>query len=173
LALSKEKKIAVIQDVSDILANSKLVVVARYQGTSVKAMQELRRQARDSQTQVRIVKNRLFKKAVEQNEKLKNTDTSFLTGQLMYASSNEDELAPAKVVADFAKSEPQIEFVAAFSKDGLVMPAEDVQALADLPTKDQLKAQLVGLLSSPLTSFNSVLTGNIRGMLNVLSARAE
>lgn len=173
MALSKEKKTAIISDFAKVLSDSKLVVVARYQGTSVKALQELRRQARDNGTEVRIIKNRLVKKAIEQDVRLSKADVSFLTGQLMYAASSEDEVAPAKVLADFAKNEPQIEFVAGFAGDGTILPAEDIKALAALPTKDQLRGQLTGLIASPLSGFSTVMSGNIRGLLNVLFAKAE
>lgn len=173
MALSKDKKIQVVSDVTGLLDASKLTVVAKYSGTSVKAMQQLRRDAHDSGTTISIVKNRLVKKALANSQQLADTDTSILSGQLMYAFNAEDEVAPAQVLAKFAKTEPQIEFIGAFSADGRLLSADDVKALAALPSKDQLRAQLVGTISAPLSGFVNVLSGNIRGVLNVLSAHAE
>ena len=173
MALSKEKKAAVIAETADMLANSKLIVVASYRGTSVQSLQALRRQARDQQSTVRIIKNRLVQKALQADSRFKNADTEFLTGQLLYASSDQDEIAPAKVIAEFAKSEPQVEFVAGINADGTIIDAEDVKVLAALPTRDQLRGQLVGLLVSPWSGLANILTGNVQGVLNVLSARAE
>jgi len=173
VALSKEKKAAVIAETADMLANSKLIVVASYRGTSVQSLQALRRQARDQQSTVRIIKNRLVQKALQADSRFKNADTEFLTGQLLYASSDQDEIAPAKVIAEFAKSEPQVEFVAGINADGTIIDAEDVKVLAALPTRDQLRGQLVGLLVSPWSGLANILTGNVQGVLNVLSARAE
>lgn len=173
MALSKEKKVAVVDEVARLLADSKLTVIAKYQGTPVKAMQDLRKQAKDSGTQVRVIKNRLFSRALSSDEKLKSIDIGNLQGQLLYAFNADDEVAPAKNLADFAKIQPQIEFVAGISADGQLLAAEDVKALADLPTKDQLRAQLVGTIAAPLNSLVNVLAGNVRGIVNVLNARAE
>lgn len=173
MALSKDKKAEVIAEVSNLLNDSKLTVMARYKGTSVKSMQELRRSARDNGTMIRVVKNRLIKKALADDGRFKDLDTSILNGQLMYAFNAQDEVAPAQSLANFARSEPQIEFVAALTMDGRVLAAEDVQVLADLPSKDQLRAMLVGTIAGSLSGLARVMTGNVRGVLNILNARAE
>ncbi|OGL25717.1 50S ribosomal protein L10 [Candidatus Saccharibacteria bacterium RIFCSPHIGHO2_12_FULL_49_19] len=173
VALSKEKKVKVVEQATDMLANSKLVVVANYRGTSVQSLQKLRRQARDQESKVRIIKNRLVKKAMQADERFKNANLEFLTGQLMYAFSDSDEVVPARVIADFAKSEPQVEFVAGINADGIIINAQDVEILAALPTRDQLRGQLVGLVAAPLSGMANVLSANARGLLNVLSARTQ
>lgn len=173
MALSKDKKAEVINEVRELLNTSKLTVIAKYSGTSVKSMQELRQTAKDSKTTVSVVKNRLVKKAMEGSEKFANTDTSLLNGQLMYVFNAEDEVAPAQVVANFAKNQPQLEFVGGISADGSTLSAQDIKALASLPSKDQLRAQLVGTIAAPLSGFVNVLSGNVRGVLNVLNARAD
>jgi large subunit ribosomal protein L10 len=173
MALSKDKKAEVINEVSELLNTSKLTVVAKYSGTSVKSMQELRRTAKDSRTTISVVKNRLVKKALEGNEKFAGSYADILSGQLMYAFNSEDEVAPAQVIANFAKNEPQIEFVGAIGADGSLLSAQDVKALAGLPSKDQLRAQLAGTIAAPLSGFVNVMSGNVRGVLNVLNARAD
>lgn len=173
MALTREQKNQVVADVSELLGSSKLTVVAQYQGTGVKQMQELRRSARDSKTTVKVVKNRLVRQALLTTENLKETDTSSLTGQLLYAFNADDEVAPAQALATFAKKNPSIQFVGAITPEGQFMAVEDVKALASLPSKDQLRAQLVGTLGAPLSGFVNVLSGNLRGFLNVLSAKAE
>jgi large subunit ribosomal protein L10 len=173
MALSKDKKSEVIAEVNDLLASSKLTVLAKYQGTSVKSLQDLRRQSRDNGTQIKVVKNRLFKKVLADNEKFKDIDSNTFTGQLLYAFNAQDEIAPAQSLANFAKTEPQVEFVGALTADGQLLGPDDVKALASLPSKDQLRAQLVGTIGAPLSGFANVLAGNVRGVLNVLNARAE
>lgn len=173
MALSKDKKAEVVDEVAGLLKDSKLTVVAKYQGTSVKSMQELRRASRDNGTKIVVVKNRLFKKAIENDQRFKDTDLSAITGQLMYAFNSEDEVAPAQSLANFAKTQPQIEFVGAFDAEGNLLPAEDVAALASLPSKDQLRGMLVGTLAAPLTGFAGVMSASVRSILNVFSARAE
>jgi large subunit ribosomal protein L10 len=173
MALSKDEKAEVVESVGELLRGSKLTVFAKYPGTSVKAMQELRSQAKQNGTVIHVVKNRLVKKAMSGIDNLKDIDTGVLSGQLMYAFNADDEVAPAQVLAAFAKNEPQIEFVGAISPDGRVLSADDVKALASLPSKEQLRAQLVGTIAAPLSGFVNIMAGNVRGVLNVLNARAE
>jgi len=173
MALTKTKKDEVVAEVSELLTSSKLTVVAAYQGTTVKALQTLRRDASGNGTQVRVIKNRLVIKAIEGNDGFKQADTSALTGQLLYAFNSEDEVAPAQALAAFGKTNPTLQFVGAYDADGTFMAVEDVIALAALPSKEQLRGMLVGTIAAPLSGFVNVLSGNVRGVLNVLNARAE
>lgn len=173
MALTRQKKEAVIAEIEKLLADSKLTVVAKYQGTSVKAMQQLRASAATDGTTLHVVKNRLFKKALQSSDIFKNIDTAGLHGQLLYAFNSGDEVAPARSLADFAKTNPQIEFVAAISSEGQLLEPDAVKDLASLPTKDVLRAQLIGTIGAPVSSFVNVLAGNVRGVLNVLNARAD
>lgn len=173
MALSKDKKVEVVDEVSQLLKESKMTVVAKYEGTSVKSMQELRRSSRDNGTKVVVVKNRLFKKAAADDGRFKDADLSVLTGQLMYAFASEDEVAPAQSLANFAKNQPQIEFVAALTAEGKILPAEEVKVLASLPGKNQLIAETVAMLASPLNDVVSGLSGNLHGLLDGISAKAS
>lgn len=173
MALTKDKKQAVISEVAELLQSSKLTVVAKYQGTGVKAMQKLRRDARDNGTRVKVVKNRLVKQALQNTDGLKDVDTTALEGMLLYAFNSEDEVAPAQSLHAFAKKNPTLEFVGAITDEGQFIEAGDVKALANLPSKEQLRGMLVGTISAPLSGFVGVMSGNVRGVLNVLNARSE
>jgi large subunit ribosomal protein L10 len=173
MALSKDKKAEVVSRVAELLDSSKLTVLAKYSGTSVKSMQQLRKQAAENGTKIHVIKNRLVKKALQTNDKFKQVDLDLLSGQLLYAFNSEDEVAPAQSLAAFAKLESQVEFVGGLNADGQFVDAEDIRMLASLPGKDQLRAQLAGTISAPLNGFVNVLSANVRGVLNVLSARAE
>lgn len=173
MALSKDKKNEVVSEVTSLLSNSKLTVIAKYGGTSVSSMQALRHQAKESGTQIKVVKNRLFKLALAAEPKFKDVTTGDLTGQLLYAFNSEDEVAPAQSLAAFAKTESQIQFVGGLSEDGSFIDAVDIAALANLASKDSLRAQLAGTIAAPLSGFVNVMAGNVRGVLNVLNARSE
>ncbi|MBX4190478.1 50S ribosomal protein L10 [Candidatus Saccharibacteria bacterium] len=173
MAISKQKKAEVIAEISELLASSKMTVLAKYSGTSVKAMQQLRRQSKDSGTVIKVVKNRLFIQALSGSEKFKDIDTAVLSGQLIYAFNSGDEVVPAQNIAVFAKDQPKVEFVGGLNADGQLLSAEDMKALASLPSKEQLRAQLVGTISAPVSGFVNVLASNIRSVLNVLNAKAE
>ena len=172
MALSKSKKNEVVADVASLLASSKLTVVAEYQGTTVKAIQALRKEAKGSGTKVSVVKNRLVIKALESTDSLKRVDTSALTGQLLYAFNSEDEVAPAQVLNTFAKTNPSIQFVGAITADGQFMSSEDVKALATLPSKNDLIAQVVATLLSPVHDVTNALSGNLHALLDGVEAKA-
>ena len=172
MALTKDKKNEVVKEVADLLSNSKMTVVAAYQGTPVKAMQELRRNGRENGTQMKVVKNRLVIKALQANDTFKDADTSTLTGMLLYAFNSEDEIAPAQVLANFAKKQPTLEFVGAFSAEGKFLTAEEVTALATLPSKDQLIAQVIATLLSPVHDITNGLSGNLHALLDGVEAKA-
>lgn len=173
MALSKDKKHEVVSEVSEALASSKMTVVAKYQGTTVKAIQQLRRDAKDGGTKVRVVKNRLVQKALADIDNLKDVDTSALKGQLLYAFNMQDEVAPAQVLATFAKTNPSIEFVGAISAEGKFISADEVKALATLPSRDTLIAQVIATLTSPLNDVTNGLSGNLHALLDGIEAKAK
>ncbi len=172
MALTKAQKNELIAEVSDLLTSSKMTVIAQYQGTTVKAMQALRRQARENGTKVKVVKNRLVIQAMKATDNLKDTDTSSLEGMLVYAFNAEDEVAPAQILAEFAKKNPTIQFVGAVSADGKFLGVDDVKALASLPGKDQLIGQVLATLAAPLNDSLNALSGNLHGLLDGVGAKA-
>lgn len=172
MALTKDGKNEVVKEVSDLLAASKMTVVAKYQGTTVKAIQSLRRDAKAEGTKVKVVKNRLVIKALQANTALKDVDVSALQGMLLYAFNSDDEVAPAKSLATFAKLNPTIEFVGAITAEGKFIDASEVKALASLPSKPQLIAGIINTLQSPVHGVMSGLRGNLHGLLSALEAKA-
>ncbi len=172
MALTKDKKNEVVAEVSQLLADSKMTVVAAYQGTPVKAMQQLRREGRENGTTLKVVKNRLVIKAIQATDNVKDVDTSALNGMLLYAFNSNDEVAPAQVLANFAKTQPSIEFVGAFSADGKFLTADEVKGLATLPNKNDLIAQVLATLSSPVNDVLGGLSGNLHALLDGVEAKA-
>ena len=172
MALTKQEKNEVVAKVSDLLTSSKMTVVAKYQGTTVKAIQDLRKQARDNGTKVQVVKNRLVIKALQASDTLKGVDTSALNGMLLYAFNNEDEVAPAQILKQFAKTNPSIEFVGAITAEGKFIDANEVKALADLPSREQMIAQVIATLNSPVNDVMSGLSGNLHALLDGIEAKA-
>jgi large subunit ribosomal protein L10 len=173
MALSKDKKHEVVREVAEALASSKITVVARYQGTTVKALQQLRRDARAGGTKLRVVKNRLVVKALSEVDALKGVDASALNGQLLYAFNSEDEVAPAQALNTFAKLNPSIEFVGGITAQGTFISAEEVKALAVLPSKEQLIAEVVATLLSPVHDVTNGLSGNLHALLDGIEAKAS
>lgn len=172
MALTKVQKDEVVSEVADLLKSSKMTVVAKYQGTTVRAIQQLRRTAKDSGTKVKVIKNRLMVKAIQANDQLKGAETTDLNGMLLYAFNSEDEVAPAQNLAEFAKKNPTIEFVGAYSSEGKFLSSEEVKALAILPGKDQLIAQVIDTLLSPVNDVTNALSGNLHALLDGIEAKA-
>ncbi len=173
MAISRDKNNALVAEMSDLLAESKMTVFAQYQGLSVADVQTLRRGARESGVTIKVVKNRLVRVALESNPTYKGIDTSTLTGQLLYAVSSDDEVAPAQVLDTFAKTHPALQFVGAFSGEGALLSADEVKALAGLPSKNQLIGEVVAQLLSPVHDITNALSGNLHALLDGVEAKAQ
>ncbi len=173
MAISRDKKQALVAEVSQLISEAKAVATAEYTGISVQKMQELRKIARENNVTVKVVKNRLAKVAITQDERFKDADLSDFKGQLIYAFSSEDEVAPAQILAKFAKENEQMSLVAGLAEDGTVQSTEMVNALSQLPTKDQLRGQLLSVFNAPMTQFVTVANGAQRGLAQVLKQQAE
>ena len=98
MAITKDKKQALVSELTELFANAKGTAVATYQGISVAELQELRKSARAEGVVIKVVKNRLVRISMSSSDTYKETDTSALVGQLLYAFSADDEVAPAKVL---------------------------------------------------------------------------
>lgn len=173
MAITRDTKQTQVAAVSELLKDAKLTAFANYEGVSVADLQELRRQARENDVAIKVVKNRLVRVAMEQTEGYKKTDTSHLKGQLVYAVSSDDEVAPAQVLSQFAKKHEALKLAGGFAGDGTSLDEVSIKALADLPSKDQLRGQMVSVIAAPLTKFMGVANGAQRGFAQVLSQRAE
>jgi large subunit ribosomal protein L10 len=172
MALTKHKKDEVVAEVAALLGESKMTVVTKYQGTTVKALQQLRRDVRDGGTKLKVVKNRLVIKAIGQTDALKSVDTSALQGMLLYAFNDQDEVAPAQAIAKFAKLNPTLEFVGAISAEGKFLTADEVKSLATLPGKNELIGQVIAMLLSPVNDVTNALSGNLHALLDGIADNA-
>ena len=172
MAISKDKKKTLVADLTELLSSSKMTVFAKYQGLTVAELQELRKAARENGVKIKVVKNRLVRVAMGEIAVYKDTDTTGLEGQLLYAVSDTDEVAPAKVLAEFAKTHNALEIAGAFNDAGENIALEDVKALAALPSKNELIAQVVAQLLSPVTDSISGLAGGVSAIVSGLEAHA-
>ena len=172
MAISRDKKQALVKDFSDILGSSKMTVAAKYDGTTVADMQKLRRAAREAGVGVKVIKNRLVKASMKQTKGFEKTDAEALKGQLLYAFSTEDEVAPAQVIDRLAKEISTLELVAAVDNSGAILDTASVKALAGLPSKQQLIAETIAQLLSPVHDTTNALSGNLHTLLDGVSAKA-
>ncbi len=173
MALSKEQKNDVIAKVDELLGTSKMTVVARYSGLSVKNMQELRAKGKENGVAVTVAKNRLVKVAMQNHDALKGLDVEMFKGQLAYIFGIEDEVVATQTAANFAKDHSNLEIVGGFNEQGELFTPDQIKQLSKLPSKDAMRAQLVGTIAAPLSGFVTVMSGNLRGFVNVLNARSK
>lgn len=172
MAISKDKKQQLVADLNEILSDAKMTVFAKYQGLSVSELQELRHFARENNVKIKVVKNRLVRVAMGEIAVYKDTDTSALEGQLLYAISNDDEVAPAQVLAKFAKEHQALELKGAFSAEGKSLNEQEVVELSKLPSKDQLIGQVVNMLTGTVNDVTNALSGNLHALLDGVADKA-
>jgi len=159
LALNLQEKQAVVAEVSAQVAQAQTIVVAEYRGIPVADITSLRANARKNGVYLHVLKNTLARRAVQ--------GTSFevmadkMVGPLMYSMSA-DAVAAAKVVHEFAKTNDKL-VIKGGAYNGKALDAAAVAALASVPSKEVLLAQLLGVMKSPITSMAIVL--------NALSAK--
>ncbi len=156
MAISKDKKNMLVAELTELLDDSKMVVYAKYEGLTVAELQELRKLAREANVKIKVVKNRLVKVAMKEIAAFKNTETGDLTGQLLYAMGTDEDFDAAKVLAKFAKTHTKMELIGGFNGEGENLSGAEVNTLGNLPTKNELIAQVVDTL---LSGINGIVSG--------------
>jgi large subunit ribosomal protein L10 len=153
LSLNRSEKEAVIKEVTDLAAKAQTLVMAEYRGITVAGMTELRAKARAADVSLSVLKNTLARRAL--------AGTSFevaadqMTGPLIYSFS-EDAVAAAKIVAEFAKTNDKL-VIRAGVYSGKALDVNGVKELANIPSKEVLLSQLLGLMQSPVSRTARVL----------------
>ena len=173
MAVTRQAKEQAVAELQEDLSQLKLAVLTDYRGLSVAEISELRANLRSEGMSYKVSKNTLLRIAAKNTDKFKDVDVSVFTGPMALAISSEDEVAPARVVFQYAKEHEALEIVGAITGDGQVLDAAQVKALATLPTREQLIAQVVGTIAAPLSGFVGVMGANVRGIVTVLNAIKE
>jgi len=170
MALRLEDKKALVKEVNAVAGDSVTAVAAEYRGLSVAEMTELRKQARNAGVYMRVVKNTLARRAVVGTEFECMQET--LTGPILLAFSKDDPGAAARVIKDFAKGHDALQAVS-LAVGGTVLPASDLNTLADLPTLDQARAMLLGVFMAPMSQLVRTLAEPSAMLARTLNARGE
>ncbi len=173
MAISRHQKQELVAKVKGRLETAKTTAYAEYNGLSVSELEELRRTARAAGVEIMVVKNRLFAVAMKEVPAFRETGTEALSGQLLYATSDEDEVAPAQVLDKFAQDHEALRLKGGFSGLGEVISEVDITALAKLPNKQQLIAEVVAQLLSGVTDTVNALSGTLPALLNAVEANAS
>lgn len=153
MRLNLEQKQEVVSQVAEVLAGSEAAILTEYRGLSVAQMAELRAEARSNGVFLRVVKNTLTRRAIEgtQYEPL----GEHLRGPLAVAAAS-DPVAMAKVLSRFTRSHERLQIKVGVMEGKLLSPAE-IDALAKLPSREELLARLIGTMQAPVTKFVQTL----------------
>lgn len=171
MGLNLDEKKAVVAEVSAEVAKAQAIVVAEYRGLEVGNMTDLRRQARNAGVYLRVLKNTLARRAVKDTPFEKLSDQ--MVGPLIYGMSS-DPVATAKVMNEFAKANDKLVIKAGAMPNSLISSAE-VKALANMPSRDELIAKLLGTMQAPVAQFvrtlNEVPSRFVRTLAAVRDAK--
>lgn len=166
MAKTRQEKETTINELAEGLKSAKSVVFANFQGLKVKDSEELRKLCRGQNVGYLVAKKSLVKKALEKvGMKIEVED---FPGGVSTVFGREDEVAPAQVLANFAKTHEVVKLYGGIL-EGNFIDGLKVEALAKLPSKQQLLGQLVGTLNAPVSGLANVLAGSLRGLVSVLN----
>jgi large subunit ribosomal protein L10 len=170
VSLTLEQKKAVVAEVNEVAANAQAVIAAEYLGLSVADMTELRAKARAEGVYLRVVKNNLARRAIVGTDFECLSDS--LIGPLLLVFSSDDPGAGARIVRDFAKTNARL-VTTAVAFAGEVRPAEDLKLLADMPTLDEARAQLLSAFQAPAAQLVRTLAEPAGQFVRVVAAYAD
>lgn len=174
--LTRQQKEELVKELENSFAKAKSVVFVDYApkasnvpGLTVVLADSLRKQLKESGITYKAIKKTLLSRILRDMGAGEDIN---LEGQVAVAIDNEDEVETAKVLNKFAKGKESFELLGGIL-DGKFLNKKEIVALAILPSKDELRARLVGTIAAPLSGFVNVLQGNIRGLVYALQAIAD
>ena len=168
--MNRDQKESMVADLRDDFAQAKSIVLTSHMGMDASTVAELRARYREAGVRYRVVKNTLVKIATSGTE-MESLHAMF-RGPTAIAYSFEDAISPARVARDFAKTHEKYELRGAYL-DGETMDGAGLRRLADMPTKDELRAKFMGLLQAVPSKFLRTLNAAPTQFLMVLKAKGE
>lgn len=165
------QKQEVVKELTEKLRSASAGVFVDYKGINVAEDTALRTELRKNNVEYGVIKNTLTRFAIKEVD-MDSLDP-ILNGTTSLAISYEDAVMPAKIIADYSKKLGDRFNIKAGFVDGKVISVEEVKALAELPSKDVLRATVLGTMLAPVTGLANVLNANIRGLAIALNQIAE
>ena len=170
MGLTLDAKKAIVEEVNSIAAVAPSAIAAEYIGLTVTEMTELRNAAREAGVYLKVVRNTLARRALENTQFECMRDN--LVGPLLLVFSNDEPGSAAKVVRNFAKSNKKLE-IKLVSLDGNLLEPSEITKLASLPSLDEAHVMLLGLLSYPLTKFVCTISEPPSKFARVLGSKCD
>ena len=179
MAQTKDQKQKILDELKELLSRQKAVVLVGISGLKVKELSELRKKLKASGSKIKVLKKTLAKlafaeKKIDGDEGKSSSSSSIfdreeMKTELAFVFGLEDEISPAKNAFQFSKENENLKILGGFI-EGQFKEAEEMIVLAQIPSKEELFARLVGSISSPISGLVCVLQGNIKGLIYALNA---
>lgn len=166
MALTKAQKQKIIADLKDKIAKQKAMVLVGITGLKVKDLSDLRKKLKANDSNLKVAKKTLIEKAFRESNLEFDKDKDKEEIALVFGFK--DESSSAKTVYQFGLANEKLKILGGFL-EGKFKEAEEIIALAQLPTKEELLAKLVGSIASPISGLINVLQGNIKGLIYILA----
>jgi len=167
----REKKVKIVDELSQMLSECRIGILTDYRGLTAAEITGLRRNLRKSEIRYRVVKNTLARFAAEKAGKKELV--SYFEGPVAIAFGYGDIVSPAKVLADYIRTQKTVLTIkGGFAGDRVFTPA-DIERLASLPPAEILLAKILAGMQSPIYRLVNCLAGPMRGLMGVLQARAK
>jgi large subunit ribosomal protein L10 len=168
--ITRKQKEQVVENISAKIKDSKSMVFVDYRGLTVEEMTGIRKALREKDVDLKVMKQTLFEIAAK--EAGTSVDMASMANHPVAIAFGKDEVEPAKVIYEFAKKHENLEMVGGVV-GGEIVTVEALKVLAMMPSREEMYAKIVGSLASPLRGIASVLQGNLRGLVSVISQYAE
>lgn len=159
-----------VQEIKERIEKSQSMVLVDYRGLNVAELTELRSNYREEGVEYKVYKNTMMRFAFE--EAGYEEFNEYLVGPNAIAFGMDDPVKVAKITSDFSKENSNLEIKAGIM-DGKIIGIDGVEALANLPSEEELRGQVVRGLNSPIQGFANVMSANLRELVTVLSAIAD
>lgn len=167
---AREKKAQIVEELKDRFSNSSSAILVDYRGLTVEEATELRKKFREAEVEYRVYKNTLTEIAAK--ELGYDELIPYLKGPTAIAFGIKDPVAPAKILSQAIKEFKKMEFKVGLV-DGKVIDVDGIKALAELPSREELIAKMLGSMNAPIANLVGVLSGTIRALVYALNAIKE
>jgi len=171
MTITRQQKEKTVKNLTGKFSKSKSIVFLGFQGLTVKEDTDLRSKLRAENIDYKVARKTLIKRSLKEIN-IEGVDDIKLEGPIGAAIGYDDEIAPARIAHEFAKTNKKLILSGGYISQKY-LNADQIKALAILPGKDQLRAQLIGTMNAPVSGFVNVINGNLRGLVTVIKAISE
>jgi len=166
MALTREQKQKIIEDLKEKIAKQKAMILVDFTGLKVKDLSNLRKKLKAADNELKIAKKTLLELSLKRASL--EIEMKKLKGEIALVFGYKEEVSPAKIVYQFSQENPNLKILGGFLENKY-REAEEIIALAKLPTREELLTKLVDSISAPISNLMNVLQGNLRDLIYILS----